>query len=283
MKNLKSFLWSFCGCFFSALNDLLTKISGLSLPTEVVIFFRFTFGCIALIPLLDIRSLKSCCLYFHILRALMWVIGIFLWAKGANYVPIYILTIVSFLIPIFNIILARFFLGENIDFINILLIFIAFLGIILTTTFSKIDIFGLVLLIIADLLFSLLDLTNKILTDRKEPIINMLFLSNLFSSLLTFPFVWNSLLIPSTLEIGILIILSISGNLILLCILRSFSLNSLSSIQYIRYLEFPISCILSYFFFADVPDIMSTLSCLVIISSSSAYYAYSARMIKRSV
>jgi S-adenosylmethionine uptake transporter len=275
---LQAFFWSALSYLISAFNDLLTKVSGINLPPQEVIFFRFLFSTIILLPFflnqkrLSINKTRNERHTIHLLRAVLWMVGIYLWTYNASRIPLHIVTISSFLIPFFNIFLSRVYLKERVSSRGFFYMTISFFGVLSVFHMSSFSAVNFIFIILATLTFSSLDVLNKKIVSENNSIINMIFFSNLYSLLMCAPFIFVDYVVPSSNELMFLFLLGIGASSIIFCILKSFESSNLSSIQYVRYLEFPISCILGFTFFDEIPSALVIAGCIVVILGNIMSY-----------
>ena len=269
--------WFILSIFCSLTNDVLSKYANNALHPFQVAFLRFLFATIVLIPVIlynGIGSIRSSSIKIHILRGTLLFLGIVSWTYGLKYVQIPTATVISFSIPVFTLILAVFFLKENIIWQRWVATAVGLLGVIVTLypELSEFNLYGFVFLG-ATILFASLDIINKIFVV-KETMISMMFYSSLTTCFLAFipaMYYWQPI------DISTLLLLSIFGasaNLILFFILKAFSLVDATAIAPYRYLELPLSGAASYILFGDVPPITTLYGALIIIPAT-LFIAYS--------
>ncbi len=182
--------------------------------------------------------------------------------------PIVTATIISFSIPLFVILLAIPLLNENIIWQRWIVTIIGFVGIAITIKAHSEDFNPKILIfIVSALIFAILDILNKKLVI-KESVISMLFYSALTTTIFSTPpllFYWH---MPSLLELVLLLILGINSNLILLFILKAFTLTDATALAPYRYIELIISAIVTYVIFNELPDKSALYGTLILISST---------------
>lgn len=263
--------WFVLHSISSVMNDVISKYTGLNLSSFEVAFFRFLFGAITILPFAFYKkagTLKTTNFSIHILRGALLLIGIVSWTYGLTTSLVTTATVISFSIPVFTLILAVFFLKENIIWQRWFVTLIAFIGIIITLKPHSNNFNPKVLVfILAALSFAMLDIINKKFII-KESMISMLFYSSFFTSIFSAPlalYYWQT---PSTNELFLLFLLGASSNLILFFILKAFSLADATALAPYRYLELLISSIASFLVFSEIPDKSTIYGALVIIPST---------------
>jgi S-adenosylmethionine uptake transporter len=276
----KGISWFILSLVVSVLNDTISKYLGNRLHSLEVSFFRFLFSTITLIPFIIYygrKSLTTSRPLLHIARGVLLFAGITLWIFGLNIVPISVVTLLSFTIPLFVLILALFFLKENVGWQRWLATIIGFLGIILVLNPGDVSFNpASLLLLLSTSLFAILDILNKKFVI-KETTLSMLFFSALVTTVFAFIpalYVWK---VPTLKEIVLLFILGGGANLILLFILKAFACIDASAVAPFRYIELILSSIVGYFIFNEIPSSNIYIGALLIVPSTFFIIYYETR------
>lgn len=214
-------------------------------------------------------------IHIHCLRGFIFALAIALWNIGIHVFPILFMTMMSFTIPFFTVLLSRIFLKENVTYETLLYLFLSFIGALIVVSNSanfypsyfniEIDVntekhtyIYVLLILLACNLFSGLDIINKKLLLSGENNYNMIMYSSLFTCFFNFLLSHDFSKTFATLNDNnlywLVLLLGIGNNLILFCILRAFKNSSLSSLSPLRYIEILISGIVGYLFFYEVPN-----------------------------
>ena len=268
---LYAVLWFVLSLLVSCGNDAIMKYMGTTISPWQVAFFRCLFGTISLLPLMLYQGLASFTTHrpwLHMLRGSLLFVAMGLWSHGVKAVPITTTTLISFTVPIFVLVLAPFFLHEQVTRPMWLATLMGFGGIVVILSpgqwaFQRAALY----LVLAAFLFGLLDVINKRYVTQ-EPMLCMLFYSNLVAKLLL---AWPGLSagpIPSKHALVWLLALGVSSNLILYFLLKAFTLASASSLAPFRYLEWVISMLVGYVLFQELPTARSYLGAAIIIPST---------------
>lgn len=270
-------IWFILSLLSSVANDTISKYLSLHLQSFEIIFFRFLFTTITLVPFMfyyGIETFKTSQISTQITRGGLLFCGMTLWTYGLTVFPIVTATIISFSIPLFVILLAIPLLNENIIWQRWIVTVIGFVGIAITTKAHSEDFNPKILIfIVSALIFAILDILNKKLVI-KESVISMLFYSALTTTIFSTPpllFYWH---MPSLLELVLLLILGISSNLILFFMLKAFALTDATALAPYRYIELIISAIVTYVIFNELPDKSALYGTLILIPSA-LFIAYS--------
>ncbi|MCX4079087.1 DMT family transporter [Rickettsia rhipicephali] len=278
---LKTYLtgigWFLLSLVSSSANDVMSKYLGTRLHSFEVAFFRFFFSSIVLLPFVVYygkNTLKTSRPFVHILRGLLLFFGMTSWTYGLTIVPVTTATVVSFSIPLFTLILAVFFLNENIIWPRWVVTVVGFIGLVVTLKPHAEDFNPEILyFVLAAISFAMLDIINKKFVI-KESMISMLFYSAIVTAIVSLPVASQYWLTPSSFELALLFVLGSSGSLILFFLLKAFSMVDATATAPYRYLELVISAIAAYFIFNEFPD-KSTLHGAVIIIPTTLFIIYS--------
>lgn len=273
-NSIAAVAWFILSLIVSIFNDTLTKVLNDSVSASTIAFWRFSFSFILLIPIVirfGLNSIKTSKIYIHMLRGFILAAAMSLWCYGIKFVPIATVTLMSFTIPMFTILMAIVFLREKVSFEILIATFIGFTGSIMTLSSQNIK-FSLIsgIFIISSILFATLDILNKMLLNSNEKILPMIFFSNLFSAIFI-------ICIPNTLaeaiqinyfQLALLALLGVGANLILFCIIKAFSKAPASFLAPVKYLELLMSTTIGFFFFKEVISINILLGGVLIVLSS---------------
>nr|WP_016925926.1 DMT family transporter [Rickettsia conorii] len=278
---LKTYLtgigWFLLSLVSSSANDVISKYLGTRLHSFEVAFFRFFFSSIVLLPFVVYygnNTLKTSRPFVHILRGLLLFFGMTSWTYGLTIAPVTTATVVSFSIPLFTLILAVFFLNENIIWPRWVVTVVGFIGLVVTLKPHAEDFNPEILyFVLAAISFAMLDIINKKFVI-KESMISMLFYSAIVTAIVSLPVASQYWLTPSSFELALLFVLGSSGSLILFFLLKAFSMVDATATAPYRYLELVISVIAAYFIFNEFPD-KSTLHGAVIIIPTTLFIIYS--------
>jgi S-adenosylmethionine uptake transporter len=269
-KYLTGISWFILSLVVSVINDSISKYAGIRLPSIEITFFRFFFGTIILTPMIlyyGAASIMPKNFPVQIARGLLLFAGMSSWAYGLTVAPIALATVISFTIPLFVLVLAYFFLEEDITWKKWTATIVGFFGIIIILEpHNHFDV-NLLWFLFAALLFASLDILNKKFV-LQETMLTMLFYSAIVTTILTIIptiYVWK---MPTKEEILLLFVLGIGANFILFCLLKSFALVDASDVAPFRYLELLFSLIIGAIFFEEFPKASVWFGAMIIIPST---------------
>lgn len=257
-------------------NNAILKYTGSLISPWHVTFYRSFFGAVTLFPFMlyqGMTSFQTQRLWLHFVRGILFATSMNMWCYGIQKTPIATATVVSFTTPLFVLLLAPFLLKERVTWPIWATTLLSFGGVFLALQPSRIALTSSFFLLLASVLFGLLDILNKKQISQ-ESMLCMLFYVSFFAFILLAPPVVYARTLPRMHAVCWLLCLGIGNNLLLYCLLKAFALTSASSLAPFRYLELPISIMVGYVFFQEIPDSSVYLGAAIIIPCAlfSAYY-----------
>ena len=283
LRRLYGVLWFILSLLLDNINDVIMKYTSANLGVYEIVFFRFLFSLITLLPFVIMRKdsmrVSRLAIFVHFMRGALLFCGIALWCIGLGVVKIAVATSINFIIPIYILILSTVCLKEKFSALKLLSTLMGFIGtLIVMNPFSgEFNLMSAILLVSA-FLFALLDILNKWFVE-KETMINMLFYSSIFVFLFSIIPAYNNWVTPTISDLGLLVVLGATCNLILYCLLKSFEVIEISSVAPYRYVEIFFSVSMGYVIFGEVPHV-STIIGSVIIVSATLVLVYETIMVK---
>jgi len=267
----KALIYMFLAMFFFTGMIIFIRKSSEQLHIMEVVFLRTLLACIIIIPVLGVAGfhnfkMREPKLFFY--RAIIGSIGMIAGFIAFSSIPLAQATAISFTTPIFMTIGAAFILGEFIKARRIIAIIIGFLGMLIIVqpgsgTFS----FGVSLAFISALAHSGNGLLVKKMTAKES--------SNAIVAWMVI------LLIPITIVPAILVwewpgpetwvylwLLAIFGTLGHLCYTRAFSLAEVTGLQPLEFVRLPLTALLAWLIFSELPGYWTWIGGIVIFSST---------------
>jgi S-adenosylmethionine uptake transporter len=279
--------WFIFSLVISCLNDAISKYLGSDLHPIQITFLRFFFGTLVLLPFMAFNGRKAFATSrpaVHFLRGLCLFGGIALWNYGLNVAPITVVTLISFTIPLFTIIMAMIFLKEKVGMPRWIASLMGFVGIAVVIFMQPSDEASLfsgthtqaIVLIISAVLFAMLDVINKKYVV-KESMLSMLFYSALITCALGLIPSYNVWVEPTMSQYALLLCLGAGANLILYCLLKAFSQVDASGVAPFRYFELVVSAALGFIIFQEIPTHATIIGSAIIIPSTLYIALYETR------
>lgn len=266
----------------SCANDIAVKFMGERLDALEVIFFRFFFGLLTLLPFALVEGkqvFKTKRLGFNVMRGILGAVGFFLYTYSVIYLPLVEVVTILWTIPLFVIILSISFLEEKVSCTRWTATLIGFLGLSFITLYNDNASISIKLLYLAPIasafLFAVQDVMIKKVVDDESKITMLLYFAIVAGALSFFPalLVWKT---PTFHEYSMLFLLGAGGNIMQYFIFKAFSATDLSALAPFRYVEFLFSAAFAFIFFAEIPGVNVLVGALILIPST-LYLAVSER------
>lgn len=272
MHYLIGILWFTVSLLVCETNDVVMKYLHGSLSPMQIVFGRFFFGTIIILPFVlrnGIASLKSQCLGANFTRGLLLFSGMLIWCYGLKFAKLNVACLLNFTTPMFTLILASIFLKERIGFTRMIITIFGFLGvaIVLQPSSNDFNVFGSLLFLVAALFFAGLDILNKKLITLESTLCTLFYTSCFTAAFAFIPALlsWNN--IDSYKDILLLLWLGIGANLLLFCILKAFEKIDVSATAPFRYVELMLACLFGYVFFDESISRNTIIGSIIIIPS----------------
>jgi S-adenosylmethionine uptake transporter len=248
--------WAMMICMVSVTNDVLMRFLGERLHPFEIVFFRFFFSMIVVLPFMiphGLAMFKTSRPAQHTVRALLGAGALTATCFSVNLMPLSENTTIMFAEPLFVLPMAVFFLKEKVDSGRWIATIIGFIGLLIivqpgTEAFQIKALFP----ITAALLFALLNIQAKLMVS-KEHTLTMLFYFGVGTTLaasFALPFVW---VMPTLSELFFLALLGIGANMIQVCLFRAFAATDASGLMPFRYTELLFSATFGFILFHELP------------------------------
>jgi drug/metabolite transporter (DMT)-like permease len=256
--------------FFSGMSILIRYVSS-ELHALEIVFFRNLFALMWMMPWLlkvGVSGMKTKRIGMFGLRAAISVVGMTTGFWAITLIPVSDATALSFLSPIFATVGAALFLGEDVRLRRWTAVIVGFLGamVVLRPGVELIQ-FGAILALINAVASAGNKLVLKSLsrTEKTEVIITYMVL--LLTPLTFIPalFVWQT---PSWEMLGWMVALAGCGTIGHYCITRAYSLADLTVVMPFDFTRLPMTALLAYLLFAEIPTIWTWIGGGLIFAST---------------
>jgi drug/metabolite transporter (DMT)-like permease len=269
---LRGILWAaLAGLLSVALNVLMRNVT-LELHPFVVLFWRYVFGAVALLPLLirtgthvlRVRKPSN-----HILRCLVHTLGLGLWFYALPMIPIAETTALGFTTPLFITLGAIFVLHEQVGLRRIMAVVIGFIGmlIILRPGLAEIS-QGSILMLISAPLFAASNLLAKLVArdDSITAIVTWQSVVITFCCLPAAILVWQT---PSFSQFLWLLLGGALGTASHLALSQSYKVADITAVQPVGFLTLVWATLLGFAIFGDQPDLWTWIGAAVIFAANT--------------
>lgn len=231
---------------------------------------RFTFAWMALVTFFALRrpQIKSPNFKLHFSRSVLGWGGVTLMFAAAALIPLSDATAISFLNPVFAMVLAIPFLGEKVGRYRWFAAVLALIGacVLLRPSSGSIQLAGLLALLAAVLMGAEL-IVMKLIT-RNETGFQILLLNNsigIFISVTAALFVWQ---MPSTQQWFALIALGLLMVCAQTCYITAMAMADASYIAPFSYMTLVFAAFYDFAIFAQVPDAFSFVGATLILTGA---------------
>lgn len=273
---LQGVFWALMICVVSSTNDVLMRFLGERLHVVQIIFFRFLFSTITVLPLMlrhEKNLFKTEQPKTHALRALVGALALGLCCFSVNIMPLAENTAIMFCEPLFFLPMAYFLLKEKVDKNRWIATLVGFIGLLVIVQ-PGMESFRLTAFVpmVAAMLFAYLCVMAKQMIST-EHTLTLLFYFGLGTSIFAgifLPFFWTT---PTLHELSFLVLLGIGANLIQVCLFCAYSSTDASALAPFRYTEFLFAGTFGFLFFGQIPDLSIILGA-GIIGVSAFYISY---------
>lgn len=267
----KALIYMFLAMFFFTGMSIFIRKSSEQLHIMEVIFLRNLLACIILVPILSSSGLhnfkmKEPKLFFF--RAIVGSIGMIAGFIAFTLIPLAQATAISFTTPIFVTIGAALVLGEVIKLRRIIAIIIGFLGmLIIVQPGSGALSVGVSLAFISAVAHSVNGLLVKKMTAKESANAIVAWMVILIVPITIVPaiLVWEW---PGPETWIYLWLLAIFGTLGHLCFTRAFALAEITSLQPLEFIKLPMTALVAWLIFSEVPGYWTWIGGIVIFSST---------------
>lgn len=283
---LQGVFWIILVSLISNANDILMRVLSSHLESMQIVFFRFFFAVLILLPYMMTigqSSFETSKPGFHVIRSLLGFTAMGCWCIGLGLVPLALASTIALTVPLFVLPMAVVFLKEQVGWQRTAATIVGFIGVIVILSpaeyntgraWSQSNVnMGALVLIFASILFALSDILNKKMI-KDESALTMLFYFALGTSVIGF---WPALMVwkmPTSIEYVYLICLGLGSNLILYCLLKAFKAIDVSALAPYRYLELIFAVVFGYILFNEVPGINTLIGAAIIIPCTFAIAYY---------
>lgn len=270
---LQGAFWALMICLASSTNDVLMHHLGERLPVVEIIFFRFLFSMLTVIPFMlknEKNLFKTTQVKNHALRAVIGAAALGLCCLSVNIMHLAENTAIMFCEPLFFLPMAYFLLKENVDRNRWIATFTGFIGliVIISPGFEGFKMTAFVPMTAAMLFAYLCVMAKRMIVS--EHTLTLLFYFGLGTSIcagVLLPWFW---ILPTVEELLYLAALGVGANMIQVCLFRAYSSTDASALAPFRYAEFLFSAFFGFLFFSQIPETMTVIGAVII--AASAFY-----------
>ena len=281
-KTHKGILLFLIAWTFIPIMDGIAKYLSSTIPVMQIVWARYFFTCIIVIPII-INIYKKNFLYsenylLQIFRGSFLVGATICFFFAISFIPLAEALALAFVYPLFIILLSPFLLQENINIKQLLIVVIGFIGVlfIIKPGFIKFNLIY-ILPIGTGLFYSLYMIFTGKLASNDTPLKTLAFtgIVGFLSVSLFQPFIWIHPTLTEWLLMLAMGTVATAGHFL---IILSFRYAKASTLAPFSYWEIITNIIIGYYFFGNIPDKWSWLGIVIIIGSGIYILAQSTKL-----
>ncbi|WP_368187381.1 DMT family transporter [Aestuariibius sp. HNIBRBA575] len=269
-------------CLFAPMGDGMAKYLGPYVALSTLILTRFAVQAAILTPMrwsqlrVDWRLNR-----LIIARSILQIGGIGAMFLSLRYLPIADAVAIAFVMPFLMLLLGKYVLGEEIGPQRLGACGVGFIGtlLVIQPNFAQVGLPALLPLCVA-VIFALFMMITRQIAKEVDPIA-LQALTGLYGLPILIPLVWMTPdAIPDTSFMWHLLVLGLLGTLGHLAMSWSLRYAPASTLAPMQYLEIPISALVGWVFFSDLPNGLAALG-IVITVGAGIYIILRERAIAR--
>jgi len=257
-------------CLFSIMVTSIRHVS-VEVNSFIVVFFRNLFGVIIVAPIIARHGfgfLRTTVPRLYGWRTILGLGSMFLWFYGITVTPVAEAVALSFTAPLFVTVVAVLVLGEKVGLPRWLATIIGFGGtvLVLRPGFAEVTP-GHMMLIVSSILMGASIVTIKMLAATEPPGRIVAYMVILFTPVSLVPalFVWEW---PSWNALFWLVVIGGAGTLAHMMFARALSKADASAVMPLDFMRLPLTAVIAFFAFSEVPDVFTFVGGAVIFVSS---------------
>lgn len=282
-RNVQGIMWMVLGGMFFSVMVALIKLLGSRITSFEIVFFRSVIQ-LAVLGIVFWRigfsSLRTSRPLLQGLRALVAVLLINCNFYAFTKLPVAEVTSIGFSRNLFIVLLAVPLLSETLSIHRILATIIGFIGIIIILRPGQGVFEGAMMFALAGaFLGAVMMIMVRKLTASDSNVVMMTYPSMAIVLATSVP-AYIFWITPTSYELMLLLLMSFMGISGQWCIIQAFRLGEATAVAPANYMRIVFATILGYYFFSEIPDIMSAAGTLIIIVSNFYLIYYEGRAIK---
>ncbi len=282
-RNVQGIMWMVLGGMFFSVMVALIKLLGSRITSFEIVFFRSVIQ-LAVLGIVFWRigfsSLRTSRPLLQGLRALVAVLLINCNFYAFTKLPVAEVTSIGFSRNLFIVLLAVPLLSETLSIHRILATIIGFIGIIIILRPGQGVFEGAMMFALAGaFLGAVMMIMVRKLTASDSNVVMMTYPSMAIVLATSVP-AYIFWITPTSHELLLLLLMSFMGLSGQWCIIQAFRLGEATAVAPANYMRIVFATILGYYFFSEIPDIMSAAGTLIIIVSNFYLIYYEGRAIK---
>lgn len=258
--------------------DSIMKFLGTRLPPIEVIFFRFFFATISLVPFLCVKCkfkiVNTKNMHLNVVRGILGFVAFVGCIYSVKMLPLSEVTTIFWTMPLFSILLSFLILHERVTKARAIVTGIGFLGLYFFLCPDGISIqIAVFVPIVTAFLFSLQDIIIRKVAGKESKTMMIFYFGFVTVVMSAIPTILVFKM-PNIREFCLLILLGVGANLMQYFIFKAYSSAEVSALAPFRYTELIFATGFGYFIFGEIPS-MNVFYAAMIIIPTTLYLVYS--------
>ena len=265
-------------CCLAPLADSMAKLLGPLIPLGMLLLVRFAIQPLVLIPVLFVTggtlAMTPRAVRLTVLRTGLHIVGIGAMFTSLNYLPLADAVAIAFVMPFIMLLLGHLVLGEHVGRFRLLACAVGFMGTLLVVqpNFAEVGLPALLPLLVA-VVFALFMLVTRAMAKEVDAIA-MQAVSGLMATSVLLPVMllgpdWDILgwVRPEGAAWVYLLALGLLGTIAHLMMTWSLRFAPSTTLAPMQYLEIPVSTLIGWLIFSDLPNGLAALGiCVTIVA-----------------
>ena len=267
--NMQGTIWALLSAISFVMMSVMLHMLGDSVSLAMMIFWRSLAGLLVTLPMafMDKSAWKVKRPLPVLMRSLFTTIAFFSSFYAFAHLPIAYAQSISFSRALFITVLAVFILHEKVAWRRITATIVGFVGVlIMTRPSAQID-WASIVAIISAISYALSIVTIKELTKDHSPVTLVLYV-NIFTTIAGIPFIFLDPTIPSMHQMILLFLMGMFGMGAQLFYVRGLNVGDVTLMSVLDYIRLPLSVLLGFLFFKQLPDFYTIIGALIVIGST---------------
>jgi|SRR5580658_105078 drug/metabolite transporter (DMT)-like permease len=279
---LRALCWAVGAALTFSFMGLLAKDLGQRYNPIQVAFFRSSFGMIPLLPIFlagGLRAFRTARPLQHLLRGLVGVTGMFLGFYAVARLPLATSTAISFTTPLYMIVMAVLFLGEQVRWRRWTATLVGFAGVVIIVRPFDGVVSPPELLALASAFIASIAITLVKRLSGTEPSVTIVFYLSLIATICSAVpswFVWRS---PGAFDLFLFLLVGLAGGAGQILITQAYFEGEATAVAPVDYLRLLFAILFGYLVFGELPTRFTLIGSAVIIGST-LYIAHRERQLR---
>lgn len=259
------------GLLFASMGSCIKLISA-DVSNELIVFFRNLFGLLALLPILyrngklDLKTRKF---HLHLLRGIFGLAAMYCYFYSIAHIPLSEAVLMANTVPLFAPVIAYLWLKESLSRRLVVAISIGFIGVILILHPDVNSFSWVALVALLSGFFAAVAMTTIRKMSDTEPTTRIVFYFAFISTVVSSIMLFNVDNWPGAFQFLILILIGIFATGGQMSLTYGYAQAGVAQVGPFMYSNVVFATVLALIFWQEIPDYLSAVGILVVISAGS--------------